>query len=394
MEILDKRIFDTRFDTKKIFVTTTHRFSLRNYKDREGNSLIYLDIRDKKSRLRVPTEIKIPAASWDASKQRIKKSTNQVLQETFNGYNLLLENWQAKLIQIKTTYALRSAILDAHTMLEEFQTASPNFDFISFYRHHLENMTDLSTQTIKNHNAVLTKLSDFRKEIPFHKIDETFFAAYRKHYSYNAESTFNTDVKCMKKFLRIALKKGIQINIDLEDLKVRFNYKSRIYLFPNEVQKLIKYYYNEFIPEHHIIPLGYFLISCYTGLRISDLLKRKREELFDIFQFNHQKNGNFQSMKLNQQALEILKHSPDLFINEPVEQTINENLKTIAKNARLPKKITMHVGRHTFATTYYRNNKDILKLQKLLGHSSLKSTMVYVHLVDGEELDDIETVTF
>ncbi len=32
----------------------------------------------------------------------------------------------------------------------------------------------------------------------------------------------------------------------------------------------------------------------------------------------------------------------------------------------------MHVGRHTFATTFIRNKGDIYRLQKLLGHANIR----------------------
>ncbi len=54
----------------------------------------------------------------------------------------------------------------------------------------------------------------------------------------------------------------------------------------------------------------------------------------------------------------------------------------------------MHVARHTFATTYIRNGGNVLKLQKLLGHSQIKHTLVYVHLVESELLDDMEIIKY
>lgn len=50
----------------------------------------------------------------------------------------------------------------------------------------------------------------------------------------------------------------------------------------------------------------------------------------------------------------------------------------------------MHVGRHTFATTYVRNNGSVFRLQKLLGHDDIKSTMTYVHLIEMEALEGID----
>ena len=49
-------------------------------------------------------------------------------------------------------------------------------------------------------------------------------------------------------------------------------------------------------------------------------------------------------------------------------------------------KIHYHTFRHAFAIRTYHRTKDILYVQKILGHKSLKNTLIYTHLVDfGEE---------
>lgn len=384
----ENRIFDTRFDTKKIFVTMNYKLRPRKYKDKYGKSLVYLDVWDKKDRIRLNTEIKILRNDWDSKSQRVKKTSADA------SLNIVFENIESKITQIKTHYLLRRKFLSAKILVEEFQSNTPDFDFISFFRHHLA-LQNFKKQTIKNHNAVLKKLENFRKEIPFHTIDAVFFKKYREKYNYNAEITYHSDLKCIKKYLRIAVDEGFDINIKLEKLKVNVTSNKIVYLYPEEVNKLLKYFFNEFIQESHILPLGYFLFSCYTGLRISDIQKRNRPELLNgIFTFNHKKTNNFQQMRLNDDAKKMLLHCEELFVVKLSDQKINKHLKSIAKICDIDKNITMHVGRHTFATTFYRNTKDIFRLKKLLGHSKIENTMVYVHLIDDEHLEGIDQVTY
>lgn len=41
--------------------------------------------------------------------------------------------------------------------------------------------------------------------------------------------------------------------------------------------------------------------------------------------------------------------------------------------------IIPHKLRHTFATLLYQNDVDIIELQQLLGHGSIKATQIYTH---------------
>ena len=385
---VQKSIFDTRFDTKKIFVTTRNRFSLRGYKDKSGKSLIYLDVSDQSNRIRLNTEIYIDARFWDQKKQRIKNSENS------SQLNLVLENIEARITLIKTCYMLQERFLNAQTLIEEFQTATPDFDFIAFFRHHM-NLQEFKKQTLKNQQTVLNKLEKFSKEIPFHKITTEFLQRYRKFYNTNAEITYHSDLKCIKKYLNIAKKKGIKLNIDLDEIKVNVTSNKTVYLDSWEMKQMIKYYYNEFINPSHILPLGYFLFSCYTGLRISDIKIRTREEILsERFQFSSVKTDNFQFMRLNDDARKMVMHRPELFDQKLVEQKINYHLKDIAKVCKIKKTISMHVGRHTFATTFIRNKGDIYRLQKLLGHANIRHTLKYVHLLNAEVLDDIDLISY
>ena len=383
-----KSIFDTRFDTKRIFVTTRNRFSLRGYKNKYGNSLIYLDVSDSKKRIRLNTEIEIPAKCWDKKKQSI------INYENAEALNLVLRNIESKLTAVKTTFMLQERVLDAQTLIKEFQTETPEFDFISFYRHHL-NLQSYKKQTLKNHTSVLKKLSDISPQIPFYKINTEFLQKYRKKYAYNSEVTYHSDLKCIKKFLRIAKNSGIKIYLNLDDIKVNVQSNKTVYLFPDEMKTLLKYYYSEFINPSHILPLGYLLFSCYTGLRISDIQKRTREEVLgEKFQFSSVKTDNSQYMKLNSDARKMVEFRPELFTEKLVDQKINFHLKSVAKICKINKNLTMHVGRHTFATTFIRNKGEIYRLQKFLGHTSLRHTLKYVHLVSEEILDDLDLVTY
>jgi integrase/recombinase XerD len=62
-------------------------------------------------------------------------------------------------------------------------------------------------------------------------------------------------------------------------------------------------------------------------------------------------------------------------------RNVERIVERIAERAGLDRvRITPHILRHTFATHYIQNGGDPFSLQRILGHSGIKTTMVYVNL--------------
>jgi site-specific recombinase XerD len=70
---------------------------------------------------------------------------------------------------------------------------------------------------------------------------------------------------------------------------------------------------------------------------------------------------------------------------------IQQMVKRYAVRTGITKNISPHTLRHTYATQYYRQTKDIETLRRILGHSDISTTTIYITLANIDVENDMKS---
>lgn len=128
-----------------------------------------------------------------------------------------------------------------------------------------------------------------------------------------------------------------------------------------------------------------FVFQCYTGMAYADMMQfslDKCQRVGDDLTYSapRVKTGVSFYIRVLPKALAIAQKYGGRLPNV-ADQVCNSNLKTIATAAGITKRLTTHVGRHTFATWALRNGVPIERVAKMLGHRRITQTQRYAKLL-------------
>ena len=131
-----------------------------------------------------------------------------------------------------------------------------------------------------------------------------------------------------------------------------------------------------------------FLLACYTGLAYGDMIKVRQKDFVTegdrvLLIDKRNKTGGRYRLTILPQALDILKQY-GWNMNRLSNQKANMYLKGIGVAAGIATPLTMHMGRHTFATWALNNGVPIEIVSKMLAHSRIETTQIYAKVLQPE----------
>ena len=278
-------------------------------------------------------------------------------------------------------------------------------NFIEYFTDQMEKRKQ-SVGNYGNWDSTLKHLIKFAgTKVSFREIDQTFCENFRDFLiktakkksgqplsSSSVSSYFNKFRACLKE----AVKKKIILSNPATDVSNPKVIESIIeYLTLDEIKAIVK--------AECKIPIlkRAFLFSCLTGLRWIDINKLKWSMIQNTnegwrYTFHQQKTKGLQYLDISDQAGIYLGEPGDpnqrVFTGLKYSTYMNAAILEWMMKAGITKHITFHCARHSFSVLQMTLGTEIFTLSKLLGHSQLKTTLIYEKIIDEKKREAVNKI--
>lgn len=376
----------------------TPKFYLRIRKNDIGT--VYVIFYVNREKVHFSTKVECDMKNWEERKCHVKATDKNAADK-----NIVLENIRSRIVNVFVKYRLKDRKLTRDLFLKHYNRPSDYVTFFDFCTAHMRSGKDkLEYNTVKMHNSVLKKLRTFNEKLHFDDIDTVFLKNYKRHLINEQRNNLNTAYKnlaVIRKYVRIAYKSGYMEINPFDEFPLGRGTPDIVFLDDDELMKMCNTYNNKEYAPKHKTTLQLFLYMCFGSQHVGDAKKMSIEQFGEkSFTYFRIKNRNSKPIPVEVPISEPLRmiveelaagrEKGKLFGKLPADQTMNRYLKDIASNMGIDKKINHKTGRHTFATIFLENNPNIRNLQDILGHSDMKTTMVYVHAMEKYKNEGIK----
>ena len=253
-----------------------------------------------------------------------------------------------------------------------------------------------SDRTVSNYLSCINRFKNYYKRKDLKKLNEDDILEYLKKNFINigcSAATINVNRAAIKYYYLVNFNKNFS-NILLPQTKI----PSR---FPKIISKqdFIKMFNSEFNLKHKLwIMLTYgsgLRISEVASLKVSDILS-KEHKIRVIGKGNKERYAPLPDFTLKLLRLYWIQNKDKITNNyffpgkyKATKDTcitsfgIKEAFEKIKENNNLDNSITFHTLRHSYATEFIKNGGDIWELKNILGHSSINTTSMYLHMAEN-----------
>ena len=365
--------------------------------NKQGTALVQVEASLNQRKIYFKTNIYLRPEHWD-------KRTAQVCNHPqANDLNAMLFEFVLHLQGVELALWKRGVPATLSLLKDAMKKNRPvNVTFPVFAKEYVTH-SDRRESTKENLYTTITVLQEFRPGLDFKDITYTFlkdFEVYLREKG-NGVNTVAKHLRQLRTLVNEAINQGY-IHADaypFRKFKIKQEKGRHEFLTPDELRKLENLDISDKKLRH---VLDAFLFCCYVGLRFSDFCQLKQSNFIKV---NGKKWLHFKSIKtgielrlplhllFEGKALTILdRYCIAEFASLGSNSEVNKCLAQISEMARIKKHVTYHTARHTCATLLIHQGVQITTVQKLLGHTSVKTTEVYSEILSNTIVRDLKAV--
>lgn len=372
-------------------------YNRKKHLNKQGTALVQIEALLNQRKIYFKTNLYIKPEHWD-------KRTSQVIgHPQANDLNSMLFEFVLYLQGIELALWKRGVPATLSLLKDAMKKNRPiNITFPIFAKEYVQH-SDRQESTKENLFTTITVLQEFRPGLDFKDITYTFlkdFEVYLREKG-NGINTVAKHLRQLRTLVNEAINQGY-IHADaypFRKFKIKQEKGRHEFLTPDELKKLENLEVHDLKLRH---VLDAFLFCCYVGLRFSDFCQLKQSNFIKV---NGKKWLHFKSIKtgielrlplhllFEGRALSILdKYDITEFANLGSNSEVNKSLSVIIGMTRIKKHITYHTARHTCATLLIHQGVPITTVQRLLGHTSVKTTEIYSEILSSTIVRDLKAV--
>jgi integrase len=389
------------------------------YKETDGNTMIFITFTFNHQRLRLSTGLSVPAKAWDDDDQKVKPlkdfaEENRRLREIskflLDKYDELFPPEAAftkdiaakKAINLKEAYQVFAGRKELEKNAEKVDLLS----FIPIFQDRYKNK--FNPAHLKHYHGLQLHLEGFRDKkgfrIDFDTIGKDF---YIKFTDYLQElglkpNTVGAHIKRIKRLMNEAIEDRLTTNNEHQkrEFKIIKQEVDSVYLTLFEISALFEMNIDN--PGKRKIR-DIFILNCFTGLRHSDWEKVSLGNIHENKLYvRTQKTDEPVIIPVKPLVLEILKKYGSIQV--PTLQKTNEAIRWIGEQAAEkkigtgnPKKwleIRTHTARRSFATNAYLTGIPMRDIMQVTGHRTTESFLKYIRVTKLETAEKLKDHPF
>ncbi|MHB8276714.1 MAG: tyrosine-type recombinase/integrase [Candidatus Humimicrobiaceae bacterium] len=288
--------------------------------------------------------------------------------------------------------------------------------YIDYFLNYLQTEKDAAKSTIHKYRADLERLFEYLHLTDINEINQNNLRDYlnyiRQAYNYTSSSVANK-INILHHFFRFLHASGyINSNPAILIRPPRKKVKIPKVFNDIELEKFLK-------ATDHNSDTGFkkyalrdkliFTMFAYTGLRRTELISLNWNDINlgnKYLIVRKSKNKNQRIIPFHDKVIELLdKYLSErlplknnaLFIGRTGERIHHNSLKNlfdryIKITGLSGKGYTIHTIRHTFATRLLNKDVSLVNIKNLMGHRSLESTQIYLHVTGKELIESINSL--